>query len=395
LEIKGDYPEALNNLGGALMETGRPDEAIGQYQRAIELRSELPELHNNLGKAFRAAGRVSDAIAAHERALFLKPDNADAHWNRGLMLLLSGQFEPGWDEYEWRWLVPEFKSPRRNFRQPLWTGQPLRGRRILLHAEQGFGDTIQFARYAPLVAQAGGRVILECPPELLRLLRTLGGVEQLVAAGQPLPEFDLHCPLLSLPRAFRTTAQTVPNVIPYLQADPAIAANWKSRLQLPTDRLRVGLVWAGSSANPNDRNRSLSLEALAPLADCQNVAFYNLQSGPASADAGRGRFTFMNPPPQFVDFADSAGLIANLDLIITVDTAMAHLAGAIAAPVWTLVPFAPDWRWLLDRQDSPWYPTMRLFRQPEIGNWKAVVRQLAADLSQVAVGVLGNAPVYL
>lgn len=388
LELKADYLEAHNNLGGALMESGRPEQAIEQYRRAVELRSDLPELHNNLGKAFRAAGRVDDAIAAHDRALSLNPDNADAHWNRGLMLLLSGQFEPGWDEYEWRWRVPEFRSPRRNFRQPLWTGQPLRGRRILLHAEQGFGDTIQFARYAPLVAQAGGRVILECPPELLRLLRTLGGVEQLVAAGQPLPEFDLHCPLLSLPRAFRTTPQNVPNLIPYLHADPAIAANWKRRLQLPTDRLRVGLIWAGSSANPNDRNRSLPLEALAPLTACENVAFYHLQAGPASAEAEKGLFRFMNPPPHFVDFADLAGLIANLDLIVTVDTAAAHLAGALAAPVWTLLPFAPDWRWLRDCQDSAWYPTMRLFRQPEIGEWGAVVRQLAADLSQVAAGVL-------
>lgn len=388
LELKPEYLEALNNLGSALLESGWPKQAIEQYQRATSLRSDVPELHNNIGKALRADGRTDESIGAHDRALSLNPDHADAHWNRGLMLLLSGRLEEGWDEYEWRWRVGEFKSPRRNFRQPLWTGQPLRGRRILLHAEQGLGDAIQFARYAPLVAQAGGRVIFECAPELGRLMRTLGGVEEVVAPGQALPEFDLHCPLLSLPRAFRTTLQSVPNMIPYLQADRAIAANWKSRLRFVKDRLRVGLTWAGSAANPNDRNRSLSLETLAPLAECENVAFYNLQTGPAPAETERGTFTLMNPPPEFVDFADSAALISNLDLIITVDTAMAHLAGALAAPAWVLLPFAPDWRWLLDRQDSPWYPTLRLFRQPAIGNWEPLVRQLAADLNQVAAGVL-------
>jgi tetratricopeptide (TPR) repeat protein len=386
LDVKPDYLEALNNLGGALLESGRPPEAIEQYERALALRLDLPELHNNLGKALRANGQVREAIAAHDRALALKPDNAEAHWNRGLMLLLNGQLEEGWDEYEWRWLVPEFKSPRRNFRQPLWSGQPLKGRRILLHAEQGFGDTIQLARYVPLVARAGGRVILEGPPELQRLLRTLPGVEQLVAAGQPLPEFDLHCPLLSLPKALGTTLRTVPGFIPYLQADPRIASSWKDRLRLPTECLRVGLTWAGSAANPNDRNRSLSLATLAPLAQCQNVAFYNLQSGPAATETSR--FDFMNPAQEFVDFADSAALIANLDLIITVDTATAHVAGAIGAPVWVLLPFAPDWRWLIDRHDSAWYPTMRLFRQPRIRDWAAVIESLALDLRKVAAGVL-------
>lgn len=385
IELKPDYLEALNNLGGALMESGKPDLAIANYQRALSLRADLPELHNNLGKAFRAAGDVAGSIDAHERVLSMRQDDADAHWNRGLMLLLSGQLEQGWEEYEWRWRVPEFKSPRRNFSQPLWNGQPLRGRRILLHAEQGFGDTLQFCRYAPLVASLGGRAILEAPAELHRLLQSLPGIEQLVVAGQSLPDFDLHCPLLSLPRASRTTLQTIPSGIPYLRPASDQIARWKTRLEFPKDRLRIGLAWAGGAANPNDRNRSLSLEALAPLAGCAGAVFYNLQTGPLAEAGRRGHspIAFVNDPLTFEDFADTAGLVANLDLILTVDTALAHLAGAMAAPVWLLLPFAPDWRWLLDRQDTPWYPTMRLLRQPRLGDWDAGIGHARSELENV------------
>ncbi|HEY2584487.1 MAG TPA: tetratricopeptide repeat protein, partial [Tepidisphaeraceae bacterium] len=390
LEHRPDYVEAQNNLASALLETGQPEASLQHYQRAIAARPDVPELYNNLGKAHRAAGDVPAAIAAHEKALALKPDDADAHWNLSLMLLLSGQFERGWNEYEWRWAVPEFRSPRPDFRQPQWVGQPLQGKRILLHAEQGFGDTIQFCRYAPLVAQQGGRVILECPPELHRLLQILPGVEQLIAAGEPLPEFDFHSPLLSLPRIFRTRIETVPNFVAYLQADAAQAARWQHRLPLPTDQLRVGLVWAGSAANPNDRNRSITLDALAPLLRVPDVRFYSLQTG-RGADPARdaaGEFKSIVGTDGFEDFADTASLIANLDLVISVDTAVAHLAGAMAVPVWALLPFGPDWRWLLDRQDSPWYPTMRLFRQPRRGNWQSVVQSVASELQQVVMECL-------
>lgn len=386
IELRPDYVEAHNNLASALLETGQPDASLDHYQRAIDARPDVPELYNNLGKAHRAAGDVSAAIAAHEKALALKPDDADAHWNLSLMLLLSGQFERGWNEYEWRWAVPEFRPPRRNFRQPQWVGQSLKGKRILLHAEQGFGDTIQFCRYATLVAQQGGRVILECPPELHRLLQTLPGVDQLIAAGEPLPEFDFHCPLLSLPRLFRTRLEAIPNVVPYLQADAARTGGWQDRLPLPHDQLRVGLVWAGSAANPNDRNRSIPLTTLAPLLKAPDVRFYSLQSGRAAEQARdvAGEFQSLVVTDAFADFADTASLIANLDLVISVDTAVAHLAAAMAVPTWVLLPFAPDWRWLLDRQDSPWYPTMRLFRQPRRGDWAGVIESVAADLQHVA-----------
>jgi len=393
LDLKPDYLEALNNLGSALLENGKPEQAISLYRRALALRADVPELHNNLGKALRANGDGAGALAAHEKVLSLSPDHADAHWNRALMLLLSGQFEQGWEEYEWRWQVPEFKSPRRKFSRHLWMGQPLNGRRILLHAEQGFGDTIQFCRYAPLVAALGGRVILECPPELHRLLQSLPGVEELIASGQELPPFDLHCPLLSLPRALPTTLQNVPSAVSYLRPGPELISRWKNRLEFPKDHLRIGINWAGSAANPNDRNRSIPLQTLAPLAQCPNALFYNLQTGPAAdqARSDSNAFAFVNQPLAFEDFSDTAGLIANLDLILSVDTAIVHLAGAMAAPVWALLPFAPDWRWLLGRQDSPWYPTMRLFRQPRVGDWDSVVQDAASELAQVIECVLKSA----
>jgi tetratricopeptide (TPR) repeat protein len=394
IELRPDYVEARNNLAGALLETDEPEQAIEQYRRAAAARPNAPEIHNNLAKAHRAAGDVPAAIAAHEKALALKPDDADAHWNLSLLLLLSGQFERGWNEYEWRWAVPEFRSPRRNFRQPQWIGQPLRGKRILLHAEQGFGDTIQFCRYAPLLAQQGGRVILECPPELRRLLKTLPGVEEVIAGGEPLPEFDYHSPLLSLPRVFRARLETLPSFVPYLQADAASTERWKQRLQFPPDRLRVGLAWAGSAANPNDRNRSIPLRALARLFKMPDVRLYSLQTGPAAGQArdAAGEFESLVSADGFEDFAGTAAFIANLDMVLTVDTAVAHLAGAMAVPTWVMLPFAPDWRWLLDRQDSPWYPTMRLFRQPRRGDWQNVVESVTSELQQVASACLQQFP---
>lgn len=390
IELRPDYVEARNNLASALLETAEPEQAMEHYKHALEARSSSPELHDNLGKAYRAAGNVPAAIAAHEKAASLKPDYADARWNLALMLLLSGQFERGWDEYEWRWAVPQFRSPRRQFRHPQWVGQPLKGKRILLHAEQGLGDTIQFCRYASLVAQLGGRVILECPPELRRLLQTLPGVEQVVATGESLPEFDVHSPLLSLPRVFRTRLETIPSFVPYLQANPAQSNHWKDHIRLPKDQLRVGLAWSGSAANPNDRLRSIPSRMLAPLLNARDVRFYSLQTRPAAEQAreAAGEFQSLVTTDGFEDFADTASLIANLDLIISVDTAVAHLAGAMAVPTWVLVPFAPDWRWLLDRQDSPWYPTMRLFRQAIRGDWDSVVQTVAAELRTVAAEAL-------
>ncbi|MGD0390626.1 MAG: glycosyltransferase family 9 protein [Tepidisphaeraceae bacterium] len=258
----------------------------------------------------------------------------------------------------------------------------MEGRTLLLHAEQGVGDAIQFIRYLPLVAQRGGKIIIECQTELQRLFQTTAGRCQIVARGQPLPAFDLHCPLLSLPRVFGTSLANVPNIVPYLHADAEDAGKWQHRLAEHASIVKVGLAWAGSPAHKNDRNRSIKLAGLAPLGQISGARFFSLQKGEAAAEA-------KTPPPgmQFVDwtedlkdFADTAALIANLDLVIAVDTAVAHLAGAMNKPVWTLLPYVPDWRWLLQRHDSPWYPSMRLFRQPRIGDWDSVFAQVADAL---------------
>jgi hypothetical protein len=269
------------------------------------------------------------------------------------------------------------------FAEPPWDGRPLEGRTLLLHAEQGFGDAIQFIRYLPLAAERGGRIIIECQAQLQRLFQINAGGSQIVASGQPMPDFDSHCPLLSLPWVFGTTLASVPDIVPYLRADAENVGSWRQRLAEHSQVVKVGLVWSGNPAHKNDRCRSMTLARLAPLAQTRGVRFFSLQKGEAATEA-------RTPPPgmelidwteELTDFADTAALIAHLDLVIAVDTAVAHLAGAMGKPVWTLLPFVPDWRWLLEREDSPWYPSMRLFRQPFWGDWDSVIERVADELS--------------
>jgi len=379
IRCKPGHAQAYANLGAALSVQGKLDEAAAACRQAIALMPGFAEAHSNLGAALKESGRFTEAVAAYEQAIRLKPDHAEAHFNLALTLLLLGDFSRGWQEYEWRWKARGFLSPKRNFDQPLWGGEQLNGRRILLHAEQGLGDTIQFVRYAAQVSARGGKVVLECQPELHRLLEQLPGVS-LVAAGGPLPDFDLHCPLLSLGRAFATKLESIPNPVPYLSADPRLVDRWASRVT--GGETKVGLVWAGKATHPNDRNRSMRLRQFLPLAKVQGVRFYSLQAGPAARHAVTG------PPGLEVadlsdalsDLAETAAAIANLDLVISVDTAVAHLAGAMGKPVWVLLSFIPDWRWLLDRDDSPWYPTARLFRQKAIGRWDEVIDRVAECL---------------
>jgi hypothetical protein len=276
----------------------------------------------------------------------------------------------------------EFPTPRRKFRQPQWDGGDLAGRTIHLHAEQGFGDTIQFIRYVVPVAQRGGRIVVECQPELKRLVQMMPSVSHVVTTGEPLVDFDVHCPLLSLPLAFGTTLESIPSQVPYLQAGAEDVSKWSRRMAGGASPLKVGLAWSGNKLNRNNHNRSLALGALAALAAVQETTFYSLQKGEAAHEA-------RNPPAgldlvdwtdDLHDFADTAGLIANLDLVISVDTAIVHLAGAMGKPVWVLLPFAPDCRWLLEREDSPWYPTMRLFRQTSPGDWASVARRVTEAL---------------
>jgi len=305
---------------------------------------------------------------------------------------LAGRLEAGWKEYEWRWQTTQLSGRARDFLAPLWDGTAIEDRTILLHAEQGFGDTLQFCRYVPLIA-CGARIILEVQAPLVRLLSRLPGVTQIVAHGDGLPPFDLHCPLLSLPRAFGTTLDTIPAVTPYLSADPALAANWHERLA-GLDDLRIGLVWAGSQRlnRPEeaafDRRRSIALDAMAPLGEASGVSFISLQKDELAAQA-------IHPPHEMRlhdftadlhDFEDTAALIVNLDLVISVDTSVAHLAGALGKPVWLLNRFDTCWRWLLNRDDSPWYPTLRQFRQPGPGDWNSMIREVRDALQHLAAG---------
>ena len=372
------FAEAHNNLGVALRDRGDHAAAADAYRQALALKADFAEAHNNLGNALQELGRSDEAIATLRAALRVSPDYATAHHNLGIALLLAGQFEEGWDEYEWRWRVESFAADRARFRQPVWSGAPLDGETVLVHTEQGLGDTLQFIRYVPRVAAAGGRVVVECERGLARLVAAVDGVERIVLKDTPLPQHALRVPLLSLPRIAGTTLASVPAEVPYLKAPegarrPALA---------PADgRRRVGIVWAGNPKHGKDRARSCPLGHFARLARRDDVALYSLQVGAQAAELASLDAPIDDLAPGLTDFADTAAALDALDLVITVDTAVAHLAGALARPVWTLLPVAPDWRWMLERDDSPWYPTMRLFRQASRGDWDGVFARVEAALN--------------
>jgi hypothetical protein len=290
---------------------------------------------------------------------------------------MRGDFERGWAEYEWRWKLQGIDPANGPFSKPLWDGSDLHGRRILLQGEQGLGDTIQFVRYVSEIAARGGRVLLSSKFELQRLFAHLKGIEQYIPPNEAIPPYDLHCPLMSLPLRLKTTLSTIPAPIPYLQAEARLAAQWREKL-LSEPNLKVGICWAGSPVHTNDRNRSTVLESFAPLSRVSGVTYYSLQKGAAASQASRPPegMRLIDLSPQLDSFDDTAAVISNLDLLISVDTSLVHLAGAMGRPVWTLLPFFSDWRWMLDRSDSPWYPTMRLFRQPRRGDWTTPIRQI-------------------
>jgi len=385
IALNSSNPVTHYNLGNALKDKGQLDEAIAAYRRATTLKPNYPDAHFNIGTTQGSKGKLDQAIAAYRRAIALEPDYAEAHWNLALALLARGEFQEGWKEFEWRWECKDLPR-RRTFPQPQWDGSPLEGRTILLHSEQGLGDTIQFIRYAPLVAERGATVIVGTVPELHRLLQGTAGVTRWLSQGETIPPFDVHCPLMSVPAVFGTTLETIPRHVPYLQADADAIARWRTELAADSNRFKVGLAWAGNPTHVNDRNRSISLAALAPLAQAQGgngISFYSLQKGEAGKEAKvplQG-MQLIDRTEDLKDFADTAALIANLDLVICVDTAVAHLTGALGKPVWMLLPFTTDWRWLLKREDNPWYPTMRLFRQPARGDWGSVIKRVGEALS--------------
>ena len=382
VDIKVDYPEAWLALGCVLWERERLSEAMASLSQAIKYRPDYVEAHANMGRVLRLEGRHADALAAYDKAVAVGPSDAGAHFSRGLLLLQMGRFEEGWPEYEWGWQNGS-RAPKRDFAQPLWDGGDLAGRTIFLSCEQGMGDVIQFARYATLAAQRGGKVVMECQPPLLRLIETVKGVDQVVAVGSTMPRFDAYCPLLSLPGVFRTTLESVPRDVPYLQPAEIDVAEWDQRLGRD-GRIRVGLAWAGNPLTKTAQRKFITPELLKPILSAEGVSFYSLQVDLPPNDAmSMSELGVRDLSANLTDFAQTAAAIGNMDLVIAVDTAVAHLAGALAKPAWIMLPFAADWRRLLDRDDSPWYPTMRLFRQSSPGDWKSVIERVGKALLEL------------
>jgi Tfp pilus assembly protein PilF len=378
-----------NNLANALRGLSQPGEAIREIEAGLRIEPSSAILRLNLGDALREAGRIQESVAAYDELLRMEPSLAEAHFGRGFSLLLAGDMAAGWDEYEWRWRLKDHPPPR-ELPQPSWQGEPLDGARILVHAEQGAGDCIQFARFIPELVLRGATVILECPGPLVRLCRTIQGVREVIPKGSPLPAFDRSCALMSVPRFLKTTLDSVPAPVPYLRA-PEKGPELPRDARAKSSDLKVGLVWAGAPGHRNDRHRSIPLELLEPLLTHAGTVFYNLQLRPDLGGASHPlEAQMINLASLIKDYSDTAALVAQLDLVISVDTSVAHVAGALGRPVWLLLPFAPDWRWLLGREDSPWYPIMRLFRQPQPGDWTAVVKHVETELD-ARVRVSGQA----
>jgi Flp pilus assembly protein TadD len=384
-----DYAEAYDNLGCALTMSGRPAEALPYHQRAIALKRDFVTAHDRLGVALTHLNRHEEALAELRAATAWDNDLAKLRMNEAYALLTLGRYAQGWKAYEARWdmLVDGVPIARRHFEHPRWHGRGrLAGRTLLLHAEQGLGDTVQFVRYATLLARQGARIIVEAQPPLVPLLRSLDGVAEVTPMGAELSAFDLQCPLLSLPLACGTTLETIPTEVPYLAPPPERVHIWRRRLDCqrldrqrldrrPTVRRRIGIAWAGNPEYTNDRNRSIPLGRLQPLLARTDCELHVVQTPirPADRTILDGLPQLTDHSPDLADFADTAALLSLMDLVISVDTAVAHLAGALACPTWLLLPFSAEWRWLTLRTDTPWYPTLRLFRQPAPGDWDGVL----------------------
>lgn len=378
------YVRAWINRGNAFLELQDPQSALASYEQAMALDPHNAEIFSNRGVTLHQLGRLDEAIASHEQAVALQPERAEGHWNLGNALLLAGDLRRGWQEYEWRWRHSGLKllARRETPAQPLWSGQPpLQGKTLLLQAEQGLGDTLQFCRYARLAAERGARVLLEVQTPLHGVLQGLDGVAAVLTPAAPLPSLDYRCPLLSLPHAFGTTVDRVPWSGPYIHAESQKVEAWRQRLgeqRLP----RIGLVWSGSPKHKGDRQRSIPLHTLLPLLG-DSFEWISLQKDVREIDAAvlAARPRLRHFGDELADFSDTAALCELMDLVISVDTSVAHLAGAMGRPLWLLLPRVPDWRWLLNRDDSPWYPTARLFRQPVRGDWASVLTAVGRALA--------------
>jgi tetratricopeptide (TPR) repeat protein len=380
LTIDAKNMAALNNRGNVLEELGRLDDALESYDLALKISPTNADILVNKGNVLKDLRRIDEAFELYNKAVDVAPQSAKAHYNRGLSCLMTGDLEKGWDDYQWRWQNTALSMQRPVTDKPVWDGTDLNGKTILLYPEQGKGDEVQFARYIPLVAERGGRVVLWASRPMLRLLSGVSGAAIVCDTLEGAGSYDCHASLMDLPGIFRTSLETIPNETPYLNLENDLLDIWSGRLG-PKENLRVGLVWAGNPAHKNDRNRSIDLELFQPLSEIKELSLFSLQVGQSEKAAIVLGSSVRELEKEIKDFADTAAAISALDLVISVDTAVAHVAGALGKPVWTLLPFIPDWRWLLDRDDSPWYPSMRLFRQDRPGDWSGVITNVVTELS--------------
>jgi tetratricopeptide (TPR) repeat protein len=392
IAIKPGDAISYSNLGNAYFEQGMLSEAIAACQNALLVNPHCAEAYSNLGNALLHQNLVSEAIDNYEKAIEYDPSLAPAHYSLSHALMLLGNYQRGWDEYEWRWRMQKISLPSVCANKPLWDGSELEGRRILLLAEQGFGDTLQFIRYVNLVIQHGGHVILSCPPALHRLLSTIEGIAQVITDNLDAIEFDVYAPLLSLPRIFSTDLATIPAQVPYLFDNIQDVESGNLPQNENCDRaIKVGIVWASGYRDRPDtirayRQKSCPLPLFKQIFAIPHLNFYSLQIGRDATDLNAVmqdslyQRRIYDCSSQITDFYDTATIISQVDLVISIDTAVIHLAGAMAKPVWVLLPFTPDWRWLLQREDSPWYPTMRLFRQDRPNDWDNVLHQIYNSL---------------
>ena len=382
IERKPDYAYAFCNRAFVQQSLGSLNDALQSYDQAIAIDPNDPLAHNNRALLLQLLYRWDEALAAYDRALAINPGYADAHYNRSLTALFLGDFASGWPDFEWRWQVAQRANigTLRGFTQPLWLGHlPIAGKRLLIHSEQGLGDTLQFCRYASLAAALGATIILEIQPSLVSLVKTLPGASQVIAKGSPLPAFDYHCPLMSLPLAFKTTAATIPAPERYLHPNSEKVAEWRATLserRIP----RVGLVWSGNPNNPIDPRRGIALSQWIPKLPPE-FQYFRLQNDVRPADqAALDASQKIVSVGEFPSFESTAAFCECLDVVVCVDTSVTHLAGALGKRTWVLIPFVPDWRWMRGREDTPWYPNMKLYRQRTAGDWDEVLDRVAADL---------------
>jgi len=392
IQLNPDYAEAYNNLGAALQSLGKLNEAVNNYNKAIQLKPYSSELQNNIGVVFQKLGKFDKATSNYNKAIQLKPDDVEAHFNLGLLLLLQGNFKDGWEKYEYRCRDKNYSIPIHNLTQPQWDGSALKGRTLLIYVEQGLGDTFQFSRYLHHIKKDGGSIVFMCQSTVIDFYRGNDSgwdiyIDKVISADDPLPHFDLHISLMSLPYIMDTNINNIPQGVPYIKTRQDMAHSWKLKIKKEHIKniIKVGLVWQGSKTHKNDHYRSIPLECFSSLLELDKVKLFSLQRGFGQEQIAKNNFenNIIDWSSNFGQYINTAALIENLDLVISIDTSIVHLAGAMGKPVWVLLEAVPDFRWMLDHEDSPWYPSAKLFRQQDQGNWETVISKVKKELENL------------